>query len=133
MFYIYYKAKIYYTYLVKQTKCGAFNQKPTLIKIYTGKYNVKIYKEYSVPIHGKFYNVIILDNDYDLLKNLDPKKFIMHAGIMNDKSNDIIDITKDINKTILYNYPEIKDMIRNIFDISECVFIIDFEFNEINF
>jgi hypothetical protein len=105
----------------------------TLIKIYTGKYNKKIYKEYSVPIHGKFYNVIILENDYTLVKDLDPKKFIMYAGV--GKTNDIIDIdiTKDINKMVLYNYTEMKDMIKNIFDISQCVFIIDSEFNEIAF
>ena len=118
--YIFYKAKLHYTYLIKQTG-------PILIKQYTGKYNKKIYKEYSVNLHGKFYNVIILEEDFYLLKDFDPTKSVMHAGVCDR------DITKDINKMILYNNTKIKDMINNIFDISECVSIIDSDFNEINF
>jgi hypothetical protein len=114
--YIYYKAKLHYTYLIKQTES-------TLIKIYIGKYNKKIYKEYSVQDH----NVIILEEDFNLLKDLDLTKSIMYAGVCNR------DITKDINKMILYNNTEIKDMIKNIWDITETINIIDSEFNEINF
>lgn len=123
--YIYYKVKLHLF----------FSSNLTLIKIYTGKYNKKIYKEYSVPLHGKSYNVIILEDDFNLLKKLDPKKSVMYAGVSppNDKSNTIIDITKDINKMVLYNNIEIKDMIKNIWDITETINIIDSEFNEINF